>query len=219
MPSNLRPQDKCPFTASHSLKSQRYVEQIRGQISGKRKFLFLDRDGVINHDPEGYVKNLFEFRFIDGAIDAIAKAYQAGWIVNVCTTQPAISEGLMSHSDLDEIHQVLRRTVEDVEGLIAEIYYCPHLYEVRCPYRKRNPGQLFDISRKFSLSRSECRGTWLIGDNLRDLFAGYAFGCNVALVKTGYGSTLLAEGKVPLFAKVFRDLGEAVHFILHGTLE
>lgn len=209
----MSPLDRCPHLASHSERSGNYVEQMNAESLGQRKFLFLDRDGVINQDVEGYVKNLGEFRFIDGAIEALVRAHETEWIVNVCTIQPAIGKGIMSHSDLDEIHQFLRRTVENAGGMIGEIYYCPHLYAVGCEYRKRNPGQLFDLSRKFSISDCERRNAWLIGDNLRDLDAGHAFGCNVGLVTTGFGTTLIAEKKVPQFAHVFNDLAHAVEYL------
>lgn len=131
--ADMRFRNKYPFTASHSLKSQMHVKQIRRQVSGQWKSLFFNHDGVINHDPEVNVKKCLGFN-LSRAIETIIKTYRAGWIVNICTAQPTtISEGLMPYSYLDEIHQMLRRTAEDLGRLIARIYYCPHLHEVVCP--------------------------------------------------------------------------------------
>ena len=35
------------------------------------KAIFLDRDGVINEEKKDYVKNLKEFKIIDGSLQAI----------------------------------------------------------------------------------------------------------------------------------------------------
>lgn len=198
----------CPFFATHSHSSVQLLVEM--QRLSNRKFLFLDRDGVINHDPEGYVKRLEEFKLIDGVVDSISRVVRSGWIVNICTNQPAISEGLMSHRDLDEIHFYLRHKVEALGGCLAEISYCPHTHNDGCEFRKPLPGQLIAIAERFQMTDREIKEAWLVGDNIRDLRAGKAFGCNVALVKTGHGVACIEDGKVPDYALIFDHLP---HFI------
>ena len=57
----------------------------------------------------------------------------------------------------------------------------------------------------------------MVGDSLRDLQAGAAANCNVALVKTGKGeqtlSKLLADQELA-GSKVFTDLSEFAQFLL-----
>ena len=61
--------------------------------AGGRRALFLDRDGVINHDP-GYLYRIEECRFIDG-IFAMAAAFAArGFAVVIATNQSGIGRGL-----------------------------------------------------------------------------------------------------------------------------
>lgn len=46
------------------------IEVGNHKIFDKMKTIFLDRDGVINHDF-GYVHKWNNFKFIDGSIDAL----------------------------------------------------------------------------------------------------------------------------------------------------
>ena len=57
------------------------------------KLLILDRDGVINHDSDAYIKSLDEWIPIPGAIEAIARLSRAGWTVAVATNQSGIARG------------------------------------------------------------------------------------------------------------------------------
>ena len=43
------------------------------------KFLILDRDGVINHDSDHYIKSVEEWVPIPGSLEAMARLYQAGF--------------------------------------------------------------------------------------------------------------------------------------------
>ena len=43
------------------------------------KLLILDRDGVINHDSDAYIKTLEEWVPIPGSVEAIAQLSKAGW--------------------------------------------------------------------------------------------------------------------------------------------
>jgi D-glycero-D-manno-heptose 1,7-bisphosphate phosphatase len=203
------PTSECPFRSPHSERSIKYVEKAL-QRRGGRKFLLLDRDGVVNHDPDNYVKNLSEFQLLDGVLEAIAKATRFGWIVNICTNQPGVGKELMSQADLNEIHMYLRRRAEDIGGNIGEIYYCPHQHGSGCVCRKPQPGLLYAIGKQFNMTQDEIRNAWFVGDHLRDICAGQAFGCNVALVETGHGHTFVESGNIPESVIVFRDLNELV---------
>ncbi len=57
----------------------------------KKAAIFLDRDGVINHD-RGYVSQVDDFEFIDGAIEAMQQLKKAGWLL-VVTNQAGIARG------------------------------------------------------------------------------------------------------------------------------
>ena len=53
--------------------------------------VLLDRDGVINHDSDDYIKTPSEWTPIDGSIDAISQLQLKGIVVAVCTNQSGLA--------------------------------------------------------------------------------------------------------------------------------
>jgi D-glycero-D-manno-heptose 1,7-bisphosphate phosphatase len=197
------------------LRSAVYVQRL--QTSGgypNRRFLFLDRDGVINHDREGYTTTVADFKLISGAVQAISAATLRGWIINICSNQPGIAEGLMTHNDLNTIHLYLRACVEERGGDLAEIYYCPHTQQSHCPMRKPRPGLLNAVSREFEMTATEIQSAWMVGDNVRDVTAGQSFGCNVAFVQTDGVYQSPDSSRLPHSTLRFRDLPQFVAYLI-----
>jgi D-glycero-D-manno-heptose 1,7-bisphosphate phosphatase len=185
-----------------------------------RKIVVLDRDGVINHDSEDYIKSVDEVLPIKGSIAAMAELYQAGYAIYVATNQSGIGRGLFSLEDLDAIHTRLIKLVEEKGGAIAGIYYCPHRPEDHCDCRKPKPGLLKQIESHLGHSLA---GVPIIGDSVRDLEAGRACNCIPILVKTGVGTRTLNELKReqhPLLQdlRVFDSLADAVKSLLNDRL-
>ena len=58
------------------------------------KLVILDRDGVINHDSDQFIKSPEEWKPIPGSLTAIARLNQAGYRVVVATNQSGIGRGL-----------------------------------------------------------------------------------------------------------------------------
>ena len=52
--------------------------------------IVLDRDGVINHDSDNYVKSADEWIPIKGSIGAIAKLHQKGYRIIVASNQSGL---------------------------------------------------------------------------------------------------------------------------------
>ena len=55
----------------------------------KNKAVFLDRDGTINID-HGYVHQIDDFQFIDGAIDALLQLKKMGYLLVLVTNNLAL---------------------------------------------------------------------------------------------------------------------------------
>jgi len=180
------------------------------------KLVILDRDGVINHDSDDYVKSLDEWIPYPTAISAIARLTRAGWRVAVATNQSGIARGYYDETTLAAMHEVMSALVETEGGRIDHIAYCPHISEDGCGCRKPLPGMLIDVRRELHLDSLE--GTWMVGDSLRDVDAGRAAGCRTALVRTGKGERTLAKYPEFLDARsatpVFDDLAEFVDWLL-----
>ncbi|QNI01462.1 D-glycero-beta-D-manno-heptose 1,7-bisphosphate 7-phosphatase [Halomonas sp. SH5A2] len=171
-----------------------------------QQLVILDRDGVINHDSDAYIKSLSEWIPLPGAIEAIAKLSCAGFTVAVATNQSGIARGFYDDATLQTMHDHLHALVNAKGGQIAHIAYCPHGPDDHCYCRKPLPGLLVEIQKKLGLETLE--GSWMVGDSLRDLQAGEAVGCRPVLVKTGKGQKTLYK-KVDLEkAVIYSDLAE-----------
>lgn len=148
------------------------------------KLIILDRDGVINHDSDAFIKTPAEWLPIDGSLDAIARLSRAGWRVVVASNQSGIARGLFTMDTLNAIHAKMHQAVIDAGGQIDAVFICPHGPDDGCTCRKPAPGMLHDIARRLDV---RLEGVPLVGDSLRDLQAGAQCGCAPWLVLTGKG--------------------------------
>lgn len=175
------------------------------------KLVILDRDGVINHDSDAYIKSPEEWKPIPGSLEAIALLNQAGCHVVVATNQSGVGRGLLEMATLNAIHDKMHRALGLVGGRIDAIFFCPHAQDAGCACRKPKPGLFEDIARRFN---TNLRDVPSIGDSLRDLQASAAVGAQPILVLTGKGSKTQREGGLPPGTKVFADLAEAVKSLI-----
>ncbi len=148
------------------------------------KLIILDRDGVINHDRDDFVKSADEWVPIEGSMDAVAFLTEAGYTLAVATNQSGIGRNYFTVETLTEMHAKMHRLVQQAGGKIDGIWFCPHTAADNCGCRKPKPGMITDIIERFN---AEAADTWLVGDSLRDLQAIDAAGGKPALVLTGKG--------------------------------
>jgi D-glycero-D-manno-heptose 1,7-bisphosphate phosphatase len=176
----------------------------------ENRYVLLDRDGVINHDSEDFIKFPEQWLPIAGSLEAIALLNDQGYKVVVVTNQSGIARGLFDNAMLEKIHEKMQRMVSEKGGKIDAIYFCPHGPDDDCNCRKPKPGLLesFAADNKVRLS-----GIAVIGDSLRDLQAALAVGANPILVKTGKGQKTLIENP-DLTIPVFENLYDAAKFII-----
>ena len=180
------------------------------------KLIILDRDGVINHDSDSYIKTVDEWQPLPGSIDAIADLSKAGYKIAVATNQSGLSRGLFDESTLAAMHEKLHTQVEQLGGKIDGIFICVHHPDDNCHCRKPDTGLLEQIENEFGASVEGC---WFIGDSEKDLLCAAAKRCIPALVLTGKGqrtySKLENEGRLP--AHVYSNLQAATNFLLTTT--
>jgi D-glycero-D-manno-heptose 1,7-bisphosphate phosphatase len=175
------------------------------------KLLILDRDGVINHDSDAYIKTLDEWIPLPGAVEAIARLSRAGWTVAVATNQSGLARGYYDQAALDAMHARLRQLVAEQGGELGLIVHCPHGPDDGCDCRKPKPGMLRQIAAHYGVSLA---GVWFVGDSSRDLKAALAVGCQPVLVKTGKGLLTLAQ-PLPAGTLVFDDLAAVASQLIH----
>jgi len=61
----------------------------------KNRYILLDRDGVINHDSDDFIKSPEEWQPIDGSLEAIALLNEHGYKVAVITNQSGVAPWLI----------------------------------------------------------------------------------------------------------------------------
>ncbi len=175
----------------------------------KQHYVLLDRDGVINHDSDAFIKSPDEWQPIAGSLEAIALLNAHGYQVVVVTNQSGVARGLFDESMLEQIHAKMHRLVGEHGGRIAAIYYCPHGVDSDCACRKPKAGLLKAFAADFDADLSTIA---VIGDSLRDLQAAEAVGAIPILVKTGKGQHTLLNNP-PLNFLVFENLYDAAKHI------
>ena len=177
------------------------------------KLAILDRDGVINHDSDQYIKSPSEWRPIPGSIEAIARLNQHGYRIAVATNQSGIGRGLFDMATLNAINDKMMELVFRQGGRIDALFFCPHTAAEECACRKPRTGMLEEIAARF---HTELKGVPSIGDSLKDLQAAEQVGAQPMLVLTGKGKGTRDAGGMPKKTLVFEDLAEASRHIVEN---
>lgn len=131
------------------------------------KAVFLDRDGVINHDPGDYTHNLSEFKLNEGVMENMKRLHEHGFLLILITNQGGISKGLYSHKNVEEIHSYFINELKKEEIPLAEVYYCPHhSINEKCLCRKPNSLMIEKALAKFNVDPQK---SFMLGDKQRDV--------------------------------------------------
>jgi len=174
--------------------------------------IILDRDGVINHDSDDFIKSPSEWEPIEGSLEAIARLNHAGYRVVVITNQSGIARGFFDVDTLTRIHSKMRRMLAHVGGKVEAILYCPHGPDDDCECRKPKHAAYVELEKRLRVDLTDVPA---VGDSLRDLQAAQAAGAMPILVKTGKGEQTLAKG-IPQGVAVYDDLAAVVTSLLGG---
>ena len=177
-----------------------------------QKYILLDRDGVINHDSEAFIKSPEEWLPIHGSLPAIALLNQHGFRVVVISNQSGLARGLFDEKTLNLIHKKMRDALAEFGGIIEAIYFCPHQAEDLCECRKPKAGLLKQFAADYAVDLSEVA---FIGDSLRDIQAAQAVGVTPILVKTGNGlKTLQNNPQFLTSLLIFENLYDTAKHII-----
>ena len=146
--------------------------------------LFLDRDGVINHEKHlDYIHTWQEFKFYDGAKVAIQIFTQKFNRIIVVTNQKGIGKGVTKTTDVELIHANMTTDIEAIGGKIDAVYFCPDL---ESPNRKPNPGMGLQAVKDFT--DIDLTKAIMVGNTISDM----QFGRNLG-IKTIFLTTTRAE--------------------------
>lgn len=144
--------------------------------------LFLDRDGVINHEKHlDYIHSWDEFVFYDGVKEAISIFAKKFKYIFIVTNQKGVGKGLTKPEDLATIHLNMTDEIVKAGGRIDKIYYCADLEE-SSPNRKPNPGMGLQAKKEFAdidLSKA-----LMVGNTISDMEFGRNLGIKTVFLPT-----------------------------------
>ena len=172
--------DQCQVKAK-VLLSRYYTVGTMERLQAARlffsyeKFVFIDRDGVLNvKSPRGtYVEKASDFIWKKGSLEGLKIFKDNGYRVIVITNQAGVGRGVFDMNDLEDIHQKMCLDARNAGGEIEYIYCCPHHWEDDCDCRKPKPGMLINAQKDLMIDLSR---TTFIGDDDRDGIAALAAG-------------------------------------------
>jgi D-glycero-D-manno-heptose 1,7-bisphosphate phosphatase len=153
-----------------------------------QKALFLDRDGVINHEV-GYLHRTEDVRFVDGIFSLCGTAQSLGYALVVVTNQSGIARGLYTPADFETLMRWMSAQFAERGITLTAVYHCPYHpthgigeYQRESEDRKPSPGMLLRAARDYDLDLTQ---SILIGDRCSDIAAANAAGLRRAFLLQG----------------------------------
>ncbi len=178
----------------------------------RRRFVFLDRDGVINVERGDFTTKIEEWDWAPGALAGIRLLTDAGFGIIVITNQSCISRGLQTEKGLAVLHDFMNNDVRTSGGEILAVYHCPHQRADNCSCRKPEPGMLLKAIADYGIDTKE---TFFIGDADRDMEAGKRAGVKTIYIEGTPAEAGLSTGPKADFRA--RNLIEAAHIVLRES--
>lgn len=154
-----------------------------GATSGKeysrteyKKALFLDRDGILNHDG-GYLFEFEKMSFYDDIVESLKLFKTHGYDIFVITNQSGVARGYYSEDDVRELHKKMCSHFQKLGVSISAFYQsCHHpekgieKYKAHSFTRKPYPGMVSMAMRDFPITLVD---SVMIGDKKSDQLMAY----------------------------------------------
>lgn len=168
----------------YSIGSFARIELTKKYLSDQ-KYIFLDRDGVINEKPlkAEYVCKPEDFIWRPGAKEAIKKLNTAGYFIILVSNQAGIARGVMTEEDFNRVQDKMASDLAEIGAYIDAVYFCPHGWNEGCECRKPKPGMLYKAQRDYSINLTK---SLMIGDDERDILTAHNANMKGILVTENY---------------------------------
>jgi D-glycero-D-manno-heptose 1,7-bisphosphate phosphatase len=181
-----------------------------GVSSSLRPAVFLDRDGVVAvpefRDGRSFApKKLADFRLYPEAATSLHRLKHAGFLLAVVTNQPDVGDGLTARSEVEAMHDVMRRALP-----VDVIKVCFHGHAERCQCRKPSPGMLLEAASELGIDLAK---SYMVGDRASDVEAGRRTGCATVFIDLDYAEPAPAAPDY-----VVHSVAEAADVIIEATL-
>lgn len=159
----------------------------------KNKAIFLDRDGIIikmHYDRKfGTIDtplSVKQIAFAPGIFDFLHVAKNLGFLLILISNQPAVGIKKISMQTHIKMNTYITKTLQNHGVTLDGAYYCLHhpyagisKYKKDCLCRKPKTGSFMEAVRDHDI---DLKQSWMIGDGVYDIIAGYNAGCKTILV-------------------------------------
>lgn len=137
----------------------------------KKKSIFFDRDGVLNHDY-GYVHTYLKFKWKKNVLKTLKYLNEKKYYLFIITNQSGIGRGYYSENQFYKLHEKLKIFLCKKNIYIDEVVFCPHhptkgvgIYKKNCRCRKPNNLLVQNITKKWPIN---IKNSLMIGDKQSD---------------------------------------------------
>ncbi len=125
------------------------------------------------------------------AADAIRLLNDNGWLAILVTNQAGVARGYFSEDVIVQVHDQLRKDLENSSAKLDAIYYCAHHpsvgeppYRLDCDCRKPKTGLIDRATADFPI---DLERSWMVGDRYSDIELARNARLHSAFVLSGYG--------------------------------
>ncbi len=182
-----------------------------GACVAMNKALFLDRDGVINHEV-GYLHAAEDVRWVAGIFELCRVAVGSGYKLVVVTNQAGIARGLYTEAQFETLMEWMRGEFVARGVALDAVYFSPYHpvhglgeYKREHEDRKPGPGMLLRAAKDLGLDLGR---SVMVGDRCSDVGAANAAGLRRMFLLSGTEAEGCAGEYVPV-----ESLGEVESWI------
>lgn len=129
------------------------------------KLIILDRDGTLIK-LVSYINNVKFVELIPGVASSLNQLAKLGFEFAIATNQSAISRGLATVKQVEEVNARVIKLLLDQQVFIKKVLYCPHSPTDFCQCRKPKPSMGLEIMNSLGINPKH---TIVIGDQLSDI--------------------------------------------------
>ena len=189
---------------------------VGSRTKGARRAVFLDKDGTLVENVPYNVDPAL-LRFTPHAEAALRRLVDAGYLLIVISNQPGIALGRFTIAELRGLAAALSDRLAAADLPLAGFYACPHAptadgTKPTCRCRKPAPGLLIEAARAHGIDLGR---SWMVGDILDDIEAGWRAGCRSVLMDVG-NETVWKWSPIRVPDHRVRDLMAAADAILQA---
>ncbi len=134
---------------------------------GKRRILFLDRDGTLIVEPEDFqIDSLEKLELVEGVIPALLELKSAGYEFVIVSNQDGLGTDSNPTEEFQLAHDKMLSLFASQGIKFSAEHIDPHFESDNSPNRKPGIGMLLDYLKSGELDLTD---SWVIGDRDTDL--------------------------------------------------